>query len=173
MDISSAITPLAVTLVMALLVAASKKKPKEDKKGNKILRLPVLYPIIGGFATIAGLTVLVYGLWTCEPDETIFVLMLFLMASGLGIPLLLIGIVFKLVITPDQLEQTTMLGKIKTMKWVDIESVTFGKVSLELKIRSKDQQIKAHMHLVGFPYLIDEIESNTKFNRQEMGIPQI
>ncbi|MEM9675687.1 MAG: hypothetical protein AAF992_24055 [Bacteroidota bacterium] len=173
MNISSIIIPAAVALVMAALLAASKKKPKEDINGNKVLRLPILYTLIGGIATVGSLVILVYGLLTSEPEETVFVLIFFLAVAGLGVPLLLMGVVFKIVITPDGIEQTTMLGKIKTMRWIDITAITFGNVSLELKIRSRDQKIKAHLHLVGFPDLINEIESNTKFTRTEMGVANV
>jgi hypothetical protein len=44
----------------------------------------------------------------------------------------------------------TMFGKKKEIKWNEIRDLSFGKVSLELKIVSSDKNIKAHMHLVGF-----------------------
>ncbi len=67
---------------------------------------------------------------------------------------------------------TTAFGKIKTIRWSDITSISFGKISLELKIKSHNQTIKVHMHLVGFPYFINEIEANTKFTRADMGLPK-
>lgn len=156
---------------MALLYAASKKKPKEDAEGNKILRLPIFYPILGSISMIGGLLVLMYGLLNYESDEFIFVFLIFLMLCGLGVPLLLMGTIYKITLTPDHLEQTSMLGKKKLITWPEIMTASYGNISMELKIKSHDKKITAHMHLVGFPYLIRQIESYTQLKRKDMGLP--
>jgi hypothetical protein len=171
MDISTILTPIAIAIVMALLLAASKKRAKIDENGDKILRLPFFYAILGGLCTIASLIIIIYGLATCAEDEIIFVLIFFSMCAGLGLPLLLAGTVMKVKILTNKLEQTNILGRTKTIMWSEIESITFGKISLELKIVSATDKIKAHVHLKGFEDLVDAIEANTTFTRTNMRIP--
>ena len=52
----------------------------------------------------------------------------------------------------------------------EIRDLSFGKVSLELKIVSSDKNIKAHMHLVGFQELVAKLEIKTGKTRTEIGI---
>ena len=63
-----------------------------------------------------------------------------------------------------------MFGKQKEIKWNEIRDLSFGKVSLELKIVSSDKNIKAHMHLIGFQELVIKLESKTGKTKTEIGI---
>jgi hypothetical protein len=171
MDTTSSIVAFAVSLTMALLISTSLKLPKEDEQGNKILVLPKFYLIIGLFSICVSLAVVIAGTFTANQDEIIFVILIATLFLSLGIPLFLIGKNFKLVITTKELIHTNIFGKTKSIKWEEIKSISFGKISLELKIKTDLVKIKIHQHSVGFPYLIDTIESKTNYTKKSMRIP--
>ncbi len=134
--------------------------------------MPFFYTILGGIAAFGGFSILIYGLITMEPDEFIFLFLIFLFGAGLGIPLLLMGTIFKIVLTPDYIKQINMVGTTKIIKWNEIETIDFNKVTQELKIKSITSKIKAHMHLIGFYDLLNEIDIKTKFNQADLKIPK-
>ena len=171
MDTTTGIVAIAVSLTMTLLISTSLKKPKEDEEGNKILVFPKFYIIMGLIAICLSFTVLIGGLTTAEPDEKIIVILISLLFLGLGLPLFFIGKNFKLIITPNELIHTNIFGKTSKINWEAITSISFGKLSQELKIKTDSLKIKVHQHAVGFPYLIDTIESKTKYTRKTLGIP--
>ena len=169
MDLINYLIPLSGAILTALFILISRKKPKKDRKGNHILRLPIQYPVFGFLVTSGSLGILVIGLQTAQPEEHMTIALFSLLLAALGVPLILMSTVYKLVITPEKLEQTSMLGNSKTIRWGEIKSINFSKISLELKIKSNAEQIKAHHHLVGFDILISELESRTGFSQKEMG----
>ena len=170
MDFTYIFIAAAVTIMMSFLLKASRKKPKIDEDGNRILRLPILYPIIGGIAVIFGLGLFIFLCIILPAEDIMFAFIVPLIALGLGVPLLLVSLVSKIKITSEGIEQTTMFGKQKIILWTDIKSITFGKVSLELKIKDENQKIKVHMHMVGFPDFISEIENKTGYSKKQMGL---
>ncbi|UII28161.1 PH domain-containing protein [Fulvivirga maritima] len=172
MDISTYAIPVVVLIIMMFLMSASKKQPKVDDKGNVILKLPIFYLIVGLLAVFGAVAVLVYGLINHEPESPFALLFTVVLILGLAVPLLLMGLNFRLIIKDAGVEQRTMLGKTKAIEWSDIQDVSFGKVSLELKIISNNNKIKVHMHSIGFGTLLEAIESHTDFNRIKIGIPQ-
>ncbi|NQY09324.1 MAG: hypothetical protein HRT71_07385 [Flavobacteriales bacterium] len=172
MDITSFIIPVVVSIVLTLLYKASLKKSKIDEDGNRILKLPIFYVLLGGLFSVGSLVVLIWGLISCKPDEVIIVCFAFLLMACLGVPLFLIGWFSQVKIIEEGIEQTTMFGKIKFIKWSEIESISFGKMSQELKIKSETQKVKVPMQLVGFNELVDEIELKTDFDRSKIGLPE-
>lgn len=153
---------VAVELMMHGLSHASLKKPKQDSNGNSVFRLPYFYGVLGVIAAVAGVALLLFGIFTCKPGEEMIVLGIFIMLEGLGVPLVLAGLVMKIVVTPAGIKQSNLIGKVKEVRWKEINALTFNKTTLELKIKSPFNTIKAHQHLVGFPYLVKEIEERTK-----------
>ncbi|MBL3654634.1 PH domain-containing protein [Fulvivirga sediminis] len=172
MDVSVYAIPAVAIIVMFCLMSASKKQPQVDVRGNVILKLPIFYLIIGLFAVIGAIAVLIHGLINHEPESPFALLFIVIMMLGLGIPLLLMGLNFRLIIKDEGVEQRTMLGQTQKIEWSEIHDVSFGKVSLELNIISDSNKIKVHMHSIGFVTLLEALESHTDFNRIKIGIPQ-
>jgi hypothetical protein len=57
------------------------------------------------------------------------------------------------------------------IRWEDIVNLSFGLISLELKIEGYKKNIKAHSHLIGFDKLVSKIEEKTGKTRAQMGLP--
>ncbi|AOR27290.1 hypothetical protein FORMB_02280 [Formosa sp. Hel1_33_131] len=163
---------IIVSIVMALLIAASKKKPKKDGLGNIILQLPKLYPIVGISVIIGGLGLLIYAFFYANENDQILAIICSLVAMVVGLLLFAKGFISHIKVTDLGLIETTLFGKQKEIKWDEIRDLSFGKVSLELKIISSDKNIKAHMHLVGFQELVSKLEEKTGKTRIQIGIPE-
>lgn len=162
---------IAVTILMAFLYTASKKKAKEDGRGNIILQLPKLYSIIGVLVIIGGIGLLVFAFFFANENDKILASISSLIAMIAGLLLFTKGYISHIKITDFGIIETTMMGNKKEIKWNEIRDLSFGKVSLELKISSFDKNIKAHMHLVGFQELVAKLVDKTGKTKTEIGIP--
>lgn len=151
----------AVEVMMHGLLNASDKKPKQDKDGNSVFKLPLFYAVLGFISAIGGFVFLLFGVLYSKPGEEAIVLCMFFVFEALGVPLILAGLMIKIVLTPTAIKQTNLIGKEKEIKWREINSLSFDKITLELKIKSKFTTIKAHQHMVGYPYLAKEIIERT------------
>lgn len=60
----------------------------------------------------------------------------------------------------------------KDLPEIEIKDISFGKTSLEMKIKSTDKNIKAHIHLIGFDKLVSRLEEKTGKTRSQIGIPE-
>lgn len=170
MILKSILPVIVVSLVMAFLYQASKKKPKKDELGNIILQLPKLYPIIGFLIIIAGIGLFIFAFFIANESDKIASSISGFIAIIVGCLLFAKGYISHIKITDLGIIETTMFGKVKEIKWNEIRDLSFGKVSLELKIASSDKNIKAHMHLVGFQELVSKLESKTGKTKTEIGI---
>lgn len=169
--LTNVLPAIVVSLVMVLLFKASKKKPKIDKEGNFILKLPKLYSILGLFTIAIGVALFIYDIFFANAEDKMTIFIIGLSLILIGLPLFAKGSISHIKLTNSAIIETTMFGKTKEIKWEEIKDVSFGKVSLELKIKSSDKSIKAHMHLIGFENLVLLLEEKVGKNRQEFGIP--
>ncbi|SEA44121.1 hypothetical protein [Bizionia paragorgiae] len=163
---------IVVTLVMGLLLAASKKKPKKDEVGNIILQLPKLYPIIGILVIIGGIGLLIFAFFFANGNDQILAIISSLVAMIFGLLMFAKGYISHIKVTDLGITETTLFAKQKEIRWNEIREVSFGKVSLEMKIESSNKNIKAHMHLVGFDELVSNLEEKTGKTRIQIGIPE-
>lgn len=77
---------------------------------------------------------------------------------------------FKYCLTENEFVETSMFRKKTHINFNEIECITFGKISLELSIKSKQKKIKAHLNLAGFRELVTKLSQKTGRTSIEMGI---
>lgn len=171
MILTNLLPVIGVSIVMAFLYAASKKKSKQDGLGNIILQLPKLYSIIGVLIIIGGLGLFLFAFFFANENDKILASICGLIAMISGLLLFLKGYIFHIKVTDIEIIETTMFGKQKKIKLNEIVGLSFGKISLELKISSPDTNIKAHMHLVRFQELVTILLDKTGKTKIEIGIP--
>ncbi len=173
MSIENIAPGVIISLIMALLYAASKKKPKDAGDGSFILQLPKFYAWFGLFVTLGGFALVIYSfMYARESDRAIAAVSSFI-ALLTGMFLFAKGYISQIKVTDSGLIETTLFGKEKTILWGEVTKISFGTISLELTIRSADKKIKAHQHMVGFDDLVYKLESKTRKSRFDMGIPGI
>jgi hypothetical protein len=160
-----------ISLIMALLYAASKKKPRDAGDGNFILQLPKFYAWFGLFVIIGGFALVIYTFIYASESDKLMGAIASIIALTLGMWIFAKGYISQIKVTDSGLVETTIFGKEKIILWGEITKVSFGAISLELTIRSADKKIKAHLHMVGFEELIYKLESKTRKSRFDLGIP--
>ncbi len=171
MILKNILPALIVTTVMVLLLAASKKKPKQDDLGNLILQLPKFYYIMGIFVVLGGIALLIFGFFFANENDQILANISSLIALIVGLLLFAKGYISNIRITDSEIIETTIFGKSKQIQYNEINNITFGKTSQEIKISSSNKVIKAHIHLVGIDSLISKLEEKTGKTRNQIGIP--
>ncbi len=167
----------AVIIALVLLITffarkASLKNPVETREGLTIYRLPKLYGIIGLISVVIGLIPLVVGLVDFSIETLKTVSFLFLLFGGLGMLLILMTWVHKIMISEENIIQKNMLGKIKIVKFSEIEKIRFNTITTELIIKSSNGKIRCHENLVGFSQLVNTLVKKTDFKREEFGLKQ-
>ncbi|MBK9103219.1 MAG: hypothetical protein IPL92_01275 [Saprospiraceae bacterium] len=166
------LTPaLIITLIMALLYAASKKKPRDAEDGSFILQLPKFYAWFGLFVIIGGFALVIYTFIYASESDKLLGALASIIALIVGMWIFAKGYISQIRVTDSGLIETTIFGKEKTILWGEITKVSFGTISMELTIRSAEKKIKAHLHMVGFNGLVYKLESKTRKSRFDLGIP--
>lgn len=163
------ITGVVIAIIMYFLNTVSKAKPIQTMEGDEVFKLPLFYGILGIIAFAAGLWILIYGLINYNPEEFLWMLISCVFIGGLGGLLILQQWVSKVILTENEIIKVTMSGKNKILAWGEITEIKFNAFSSELKVKSKNTSIKCHMHLVGFPSLVEKLEMKTGITKKQMG----
>jgi hypothetical protein len=161
-----------VTLLMNYFKKTSKKTPAADEKGNIVLKLSMVYGIIGLISFILGAAVLVYGLLEYDPEDIGAQIGIFILFGGLGFLLILITITHRIFISDKEITQRTILGKRKSIMWEDIKSAKFNPSSDYLVIMSDEKKIRCEPFLIGFPVLVKLLEDKAGIMLEQMEIPE-
>ena len=171
MSLENIAPALIISLIMALLYAASKKKPRDAGDGNFILQLPKFYAWFGLFVVMGGFALVIYTFIYASESDILMGALASAIALLVGMWIFAKGYISQIRVTDSGLIETTIFGKEKTILWSEITKVSFGTISMELMIRSADKKIKAHLHMVGFNELVYKLESKTRKSRFDLGIP--
>lgn len=171
MSIDNLAPALIISLLGALLYAASKKKPRDAGDGSFILQLPRFYAWFGLFVIIGGLGLLMYTFFYYDKSDKAIGAFGSVFGMMVGVWIFAKGYISQIKVTDSGLIETNIFGKERTILWNEITKVSFGAISLELTIRSSDKKIKAHLHMVGFNELVYKLESKTRKSRFDLGIP--
>ena len=170
MDVADILIPIVVSMVMAFLVAASKKTPIEDETGSKVLRFPTFYKIVAYFVMGFGLFFLISSIFTGNNEDWGFGIGMFVFCAFLSVPLFLCCYNYRLKINSEFLEQSNLLRKVKRIRWDEIKGMSFDIISQQITIRGEKQKITVHAHLIGFTFLLEQIERKTGYTRKKLGI---
>jgi len=159
-----------VPLALAYLQRGTGEKVTKSKNGQIILRMNKFYGIIGLFGVCLGLAIA-----TMIVVTNGFVgvaLMPLLIFVGTGLPCVLYYQNHILKFDEHTIEVKSVFGKVKSVKWADTHSVSFGAVSGLLSITdSKGTRVKIHQHIVGLSEFIKMMEAKTKWRAKDLKIP--
>lgn len=160
-------------ILAAIFLITSMLKPKKNEDGDVVIKMPLIYPVLGIVAVVGFGFALIYSAGELQENEVIWVTSMGVLFMFLGLLLILKGFVFRILIKEDGLEQISLWGKQTNMKWNEIEAIRFGKVSQNLVIKSKTGKVTAHNHLVGFQFLVDTLQEKTGITRKDMNLAEI
>jgi hypothetical protein len=157
----TAIITVSVSLLMWLLIRASRRKPALTRAGNKILRYPVGFSVVGyilmGFAALFGV-ILAFN----------FVMSLREILIGEGIILIVIALAVWLVLylikaavefNEEEIVRRSLFHKPRIMKWSQVAKVTYGRMSYVLSLRDATGKIGVNAYMVGFPTFVETMKA--------------
>ena len=149
---------LAVNGLMLILKKNSKATTLKTESGDLLLKLPKLYEIITWVFLIGGLVFFFISPYVLEVEtiqDEISLYGILAITLALGVPLLLASKLIKITANDHQLKQTTWYSRKMELSWQEIKSVTFGKTSLQLTLRSETSFIRVHAHMYGFSEFLE------------------
>lgn len=169
-----AIIGIAVSIALAFLTKATGKSVNIDESGQFNLRMNKLYGIMGIIGLVFGLLFLIFLPLTTEPNDSgiwMAVILMLLIFWGTGIPCLMYYRNHRVTFDDNSIVTTSVYGKIREIKWTDIEDIRFKAMSGLLVLTTKDQKVKVHQHLVGLSKFIEFVENKTKWTHKELKVP--
>lgn len=169
-----AIIGIAVSTALSFITKATGKSVDIVESGQFNLRMNKLYGIMGIIGLVFGLLFLIFLPLTTEPNDSgiwLAVILMLLIFWGTGIPCLMYYRNHRVTFDDNSIVATSLYGKIKEIKWTDIEDIRFKSMSGLLILTTKDDKLKVHQHLVGLSKLIEFVENKTKWTRKELKVP--
>ncbi len=165
---------IAVSTALAFLTKATGKSVDIDQSGQFNLRMNKLYGIMGIIGLVFGLIFLIFIPLTAEPNESgiwMVVILMLLIFWGTGIPCLMYYQNHRVSFDDNSIVATSVYGKIREIKWTDIEDIKFKAMSGLLVLTTKDEKVKVHQHLIGLSKFIEFVEKKTKWTHKELKVP--
>jgi hypothetical protein len=165
---------IAVSTALAFLTKATGKSIEIDESRKFNLRMNKLYGFMGIIGLFFGLLFLIFIPLTTESNNGgiyFAVILMLLIFWGTGIPCLLYYRNHRVTFDENTIIATSVYGKIREIKWTDIEDIRFKAMSGLLILTTKDDKLKIHQHLVGLSKFIEFLENKTKWTRKELKVP--
>lgn len=161
-----------VTLALSYLGKMARKPVQPSKSGQFVLRLNKMYLYVGWLGAIIGLVCMIGVLFSDDDAKLLLVVLFFVIfipTSGVCM------LWYKNHITVFDQETLTVqnwLGKSKTVQWKDIQYVKFKPLSGYIRLQDDlGRKVNIHMHISGLSNLLDAIEQQTPFKRNDIGLP--
>jgi hypothetical protein len=168
------IIAVAVWTSFAFLTKATGKTVTSNESGYFNLRMNKLYGIMGIIGILFGVLILIFLPMTAEANDDgvwMGVIILLLIFWGTGIPCFMYYRNHRLTFGENSISATNVIGKVKEIKWSDISDIKFKVLSGVLVIKTQNEQIKVHQHLVGLSKFVEFIETKTTWNRKDLKVP--
>jgi len=156
----------AVSLMLRSFAKSSKQAPRIDESGKKILRLPLLYEIIGWIGLIL-ICFLMIGIFFFSAKGTndasdiagaVTGIIVFGFMCFLGILLILSRRKSVIAFDDEKIEAHYIFAKERVMLWKDVTKVQFNPGSKSLKFTDGKQKIGVGYSMIGFQSLLDEMK---------------
>ncbi len=166
--ISTILIVVAVSFVMRKLYSSSKQTPQLNAGGDKILRYPKVYAIIGyGGITFSLFIALMGFFFNSGPDKGNPMWFLFPLGfSLLGIPMILLRRNTQITLNGEKIEFRNFIGKKKTILWNDITQVKV-RSDKQLVLRDSTKKIEVNYSITGFQSLLDMMKA--KLSQEVIG----
>lgn len=169
-----AIIGIAVTLTMVFLKNATGKEVKIAEDGCYKLRMNKLYGIIGVVCVLMGLIFLIsLPFMVDEINAGIVGVMTLVLAIcwGSGIPCLLYYRNHRISFDDRSIHVTDVYGKSRTIEWSQITDANFSAFSGLLVLKTENEKVKVHQHLVGLSKFMKTLENKIQWTTKELKVP--
>lgn len=157
------IVGLVVYAALYWLNKTAKTRIHPDKTGETTLRMNKLYFILGSLVSIMWIVFVAFLSTSASNDWTIFILLILIVSIvsiGPGIPCILWYLNHKVTFDNDRIHVSDIYGKMKTVLFRDIVSMNTNIFTGMLELKTQNDSVKIHQHLVGVKNLIERIKDS-------------
>jgi hypothetical protein len=157
---------VAVSLMLRYVAKGSKQDPHINEDGKKVLRLPLLYEVIGWICLLL-ICFLMIGIFLFSAKGANDTSDIAGLAFGIGVfgffcflsILLILSRRKSIVLFGDEkIEARYIFAKPRLMLWKDVMQVEFSPSSKGLKFTDGKQKIGVGYSMIGFQSLLDEMQ---------------
>ncbi|RXK86077.1 hypothetical protein [Filimonas effusa] len=172
--LTSAIVGGVVAAFLIYLKGATAKKINANEQGQFMLRMHVLYNIVGWVSLVISLIVVAGVFFLEAPDMLMYGLMLFmfLFFGGLGLLSVLYYRNLYVLFDDSRIEVRDIRGKVKVTTWQQIVSARYSVNSgLLLLTDDEGQKLKIHCQSVGMGKFVAFLEDKTEWTAAKLKLP--
>jgi hypothetical protein len=157
---------VAVSLILRSFAKSSKQAPRIDESGKKVLRLPLLYEIIG-WTSLVVIGVLMTAIFLFSAKSTndasdiagdVISIIVFGFFCFLGVLLILNRRKSIIVFDDEKIEAHYIFAKEREILWKAVTKAEFSHGSKSLKFTDGKQKIGVGYSMIGFQSLLDEMQ---------------
>ena len=152
---------VSVSLLMWLLLRASRRKPVMTKEGNQLLRYSTGFSVVGYllmvFATLFGVVLAFNMVMTLK--QILIGEAIILVIIPLAVWLVLFILKSTVEFNDEEVVSHGLFRSARHMKWSQVTNVNYGRFSSALSLRSDVVKISVNMYLVGFPTFVEVMKS--------------
>lgn len=155
------VVAIAVLVVLGLLKSISLKSVNLESITE--LRLTKFYWYFGILSILIGFGIglLIAMDEIIDTTSIIAISLLILFFSGTGFVLASYYKNHKVLVGKDQLTVVNLFNKSRTLKWEEIQKVSFNAISGYINFQGPNQKLKIHFHLVGISSLLKLVKDKT------------
>ncbi len=165
------LTAIIIGLIMTYLNKSGNKEIDRNDIGQIELRMHRLYFYGGLVCVIFALVFVGAAIYVNEIELYFIGFAMLLLFGGLGILCLLPYKNHWIAFDDNTISVYNWAGKKKTIQWNKIENIKFSSVSGYIKIRTPDDTVSIHQHLVGLNMFIKKMEALTSWREEDLKIP--
>lgn len=152
---STAITLLAVGIVLRYVLAAGRRRPRVLQDGTMVLKYPGSVAAIGGaaigFGALAGVVTWLDLIPTTGDEALPYLVLGFVL---LGLPLVLLERAVRVFAGEQAVRRAGLFGKAAELRWEEVRAVSFSAAS-QLVLRGERTRIRLNAMLVGFDSFVE------------------
>ncbi|MBX2843573.1 MAG: hypothetical protein KTR26_17505 [Flammeovirgaceae bacterium] len=175
--IQGLITAALISLLFYLMSKKSQRELVPNQEGDLEFKAGKMILVLGLIPTLIGFCSLIFSFYLFfqnrEGTAEWVLLFIFLLFFGLGIPNVLSGLFYKIVITRDSIKQRTIFNKWKHLDWDEINSINYFALNRDLVLKGNGLKIRCNEFLIGFPQLAHEIADRTGRSIEQLGLPEV
>ena len=147
--------------IIHLLARNSNREPIRLADGTIEFRAGKLPLILGLIPAIIGIGALIGCIYVLTQDigntVPLVLFSFFILFFGLGMPNVLSGLYYKIVISDSLIQQRTLFNQWKSLPWNEVAEISYLKTNRDLLLKGKGIKIRCNEFLVGFPELAQNI----------------
>jgi hypothetical protein len=152
---------IVLAALVSHLAASSSRAPAVTPAGLTVLRVNRGYAIIAGAGTALVALLLVMMFRRTGKPVAVFptVVGIVLGCLAVCVPLILATIRLRVEFDREIIRHHGTWGKVKEIRWDQIQQVKFSKARLELSLVSASTRIALNTHMIGFPVFLEMMKS--------------